>query len=189
VWDRRLQPGFDGPTTLAQLVSSGGFDMLDTITWLRRVLLLVLFIGIAYRDASAQGRANGAQSCALLSREVVAKFSAASKKSVDPAGPKELPLGRTATACEWGDLTVQVDPMPAAGVDKLPQSDPKNWEVIQGVGDAAYLHNIKDIMAELFVRVGKRTFAVLVNVPAGTTTAAFKPAIIDVAKEIAPKVR
>ena len=163
--------------------------MLDTITSVRRVVLSVLFIGIAHHDASAQGRASGAQSCALLSREIVAKFSAASKTSVDPAGPKELPLGASGTACEWGDLTVQVDPMPAAALEKLPQRDPKNWEAIQGVGDAAYLHNIKDIAAELFVRVGKRTFAVLVNVPAGTTTAAFKPAIIDVAKAIAPKLR
>ena len=92
--------------------------MLDTITSVRRVVLSVLFIGIAHHDASAQGRASGAQSCALLSRAIVAKFSAASKTSVDPAGPKELPLGASGTACEWGDVTVQVDPMPAAGLEK-----------------------------------------------------------------------
>ena len=163
--------------------------MLNTIISARRVLLSVVLIGVAQNIASAQGPASGSKACAMLTRQVVEKFSAASRKDVDPAGPRELSLGANRTACEWGDVMLEVDPWPPARLEAMRQSSGKDWEVIQGVGDAAYLHNVRDVVAELFVRVGGRTFAVLVNIPAGSTTAAFKPAIIGVANAIAPKLR
>ena len=163
--------------------------MLDLMISPRRMLLSVLFIGVAHNVAAAQGRASGAQSCALFTKPLMEKFSAASKKSVDPAGPKELALGSNGTACEWGDLMVQLDPISAANLETLRQRDSKNWEVIDGVGDVAYLHNVQDVAAELYVRSGKHTFVVVATIPLWTKTAAFKPAILDVGRAILPKVR
>jgi hypothetical protein len=154
-------------------------------------LIAVLAVGVPPNALSAQGRASGAaaKACALLTRQVVEKVSAASKKAVDAAGPQELSLGANGTACEWGDVVLQVDPWPPARLEAMRQSTGKDWEVMKGVGDAAYLHNIRDVIAELFVRVGNRTFAVLVNIPQGSTTAAFKPTIIEVANGIVPRLR
>ena len=165
--------------------------MLNSIIFRRHVLISVLSIVVVPNLIAAQGRASGAaaKACALLARQLVEKVSAASKKPVDAAGPRELPLGASGTACEWGDLTVQVDPWPPARLEAMRRSTGKEWEVIKGIGDAAYLHNVRDIMAELFVRVGSRTFAVLVNIPVGSTTAAFKPTILEVANDIVPRLR
>jgi hypothetical protein len=165
--------------------------MLDSIIFRRHVLISVLSIVVVPNVMGAQGRATGAgaKSCALLTRQLVEKFSAASKKPVDAAGPRELPLGANGTGCEWGDLALQVDPWSPARLESMRQSYGKEWEVIEGVGDAAYLHDIRDVAAELFVRVGGRTFVVLVNIPAGSTTKAFKPTIIELANGIVPKLR
>ena len=165
--------------------------MLDSIIFRRHVLISVLSIVVVPNLIPAQGRASGAaaKACALLTRQLVEKVSAASRKPVDAAGPHELSLGANGTACEWGDVILQVDPWPPARLEAMRQSTGKDWEVIKGIGDAAYLHNIRDVMAELFARVGGRTFAVLVNIPVGSTTAAFKPTIIEVANGIVPKLR
>lgn len=165
--------------------------MLDLVIVRRHVLTSVLFIGIAPNVMAAQGRASGAgaKSCALLTRQLVEKVSAASKKAVDAAGPNEVPLGAHGTGCEWGDVMLSVDPWPPARLEAMRQSTGKGWEVIKGVGDAAYLHNVRDVMAELLVRVGSRTLVLLINIPVGSTTAAFKPTIIEVANGVVPKLR
>lgn len=127
--------------------------------------------------------------CAFLTAELVKKASAASKQSGALAGPTEVRLGASGVACEWGEVMLQVDPFPPAQLEKLRLTDPKNWEAVVGVGDAAYFHNVQNALGELFVRVGARTFAILMTIPAGTTVAAFKPNFIMVAKEIVPKLR
>lgn len=104
--------------------------MLDSIILRRHVLISVLSIVVVPNIMAAQGRAigAGAKSCALLTRQLVEKFSAASKKPVDAAGPRELPLGANGTGCEWGDLALQVDPWSPARLDSMRQI------VRQGVG-------------------------------------------------------
>ena len=165
--------------------------MLDSTTFRRHALTFVLFIGLAPHVVSAQGRASGAgaKACALLTRQLVEKVSAASKKAVNAAGPSEVPLGAYGTGCEWDDVMLSVDPWPPARLEAMRQTTGKDWEVIKGIGDAAYLHNVRDMMAELFVRVGSRTLVVVVTIPQGSTTAAFKPTIIEAANSIVPKLR
>ena len=62
-------------------------------------------------------------------------------------------------------------------------------ESVSGVGDAAWFHNVRDMIGELFVRVGPRTFGVLIDIPVGTTATAFKPTFITVANAVVPKLR
>lgn len=165
--------------------------MSNTIITRRLFILSVLLFCIVPNLATAQSRpgAGKASPCALLTRELVEKINAVTRKSVDAAGPRELPLGASGTACEWGDVMLQIDPWPPARLEEMRKSDGKSWEVIPGVGDAAYLHNIKDMMAEFFVRTGSRTFAVLLTIPVGSTTAAFKPTLVAVANAIVPNLR
>ncbi|MCC6141485.1 MAG: hypothetical protein IT389_12820 [Nitrospira sp.] len=165
--------------------------MSNTIIARRFFILSVLLFCIVPNLAVAQSRAGAgkADPCALLTRELVEKVNAVTKQAIDVTGPKELPLGTSGTACEWGDVVLQIDPWPPARLEEMRKKDGKSWEAIPGVGDAAYLHNIKDMMAELFVRTGSRTFAVLLTIPVGSTTAAFKPTLVAVANAIVPKLR
>ena len=127
--------------------------------------------------------------CSLLTRELVEKASAAGKHTIAAAKPEEVSLGASRRGCQWGDVLVQVDPYPASRLGELSKSDPKNWESISGVGDAAYFHNVKDAMAEMFVRVGPRTFAILIDVPVGSKAAAVKPKAVELAQALVPKLR
>lgn len=142
-------------------------------------------------DAEAQTRAGAAsiKQCSLLTRELVQKVSAANKQPFDASGPKELPLGASGVACEWGDVILQIDPFPPARLEALVKTGGKGWESVPGVGDAAYFHNVQDQLGELFVRVGPRTFAVMLTIPAGSTAAATKPQFITLAQAIVPKLR
>src|SRR5689334_9140842 len=93
-----------------------------------------------------------ANPCSLLTRELVEKASSASKQSIAASKPEELSLGASGRACQWADVMVQIDPFPASRVDELSKKDPKNWESVSGVGDAAYFHNVQDAVGEMFVR-------------------------------------
>jgi len=127
--------------------------------------------------------------CSLLTRELVEKASAAGKQTIAAAKPEEVSLGANRRGCQWGDVLVQVDPYPASRLGELSKSDPKNWESVPGVGDGAYFHNVKDAMAEMFVRVGPRTVGILIDVPVGSKAAAVKPNAVELAKAIVPKLR
>jgi hypothetical protein len=152
--------------------------------------LLLALAGALHGAAHGQARdgAVRAKPCTWLTAEIVKKVSVANHKSGALPAPTELPLP-SGIACEWGDVVLQIDPFPPAQLDKLPLKDPKNWETISGVGDAAHFHNVQNAVGELFVRVGGRTFGLLITLPVGTTAAAFKPNFILVANEIVPKLR
>lgn len=127
--------------------------------------------------------------CSLLTRELVEKASAAGKQTIAAARPREIDLGAGKRGCEWGDVLVQVDPYPASRLGELSKRDPTNWESVSGVGDAAYFHNVKDAMAELFVRVGPRTVGIVMEVPVGSKAATLKPRFVELAQAIVPKLR
>jgi hypothetical protein len=154
----------------------------------RLVIAFVLCSGL-HTAALAQARPGAAalKPCSLLTRELALKANP--KQALDAAGPKEVPLGASGSACEWGDLLLQIDPFSPARLEELRKTDGKNWEAIPSVGDAAYFHNIRNQMAELFVRVGTRTFGVVITIPVGSTAAASKPHFIAVAEAIVPKLR
>jgi hypothetical protein len=157
---------------------------------MRQIVFSLMLASLPLTLASGQ-TSSGAKpkSCALLTPEVVRKVSEASKKAGNVGEPSDLPLGSQGTACEWGPIILQVDPFPNAQIQQLPKSDPSSWETISGVGDAAYFHNVRNMIGELYVLVGKRSFALLIDIPAGSTAAAFKPTFITAANAIVPKLR
>jgi hypothetical protein len=150
-----------------------------------------LAVGCIALGAQAQGRASGGatgpKACSLLTRELALKANP--KQALGAAGPKEVSLGANGAACEWGDLMLSVDPYTPARLEEIRKTSGKQWEVVPGVGDAAYFHNVQNAMGELFVRVGSRTFVVLITIPVGSTATAFKPNFITVANAVVPKLR
>lgn len=158
---------------------------------MRQILISLVLTSLLHTAAPAQSGsgAKAPKSCGLLTAELVRNVRVASKKSGDPAAPKEVPLGASGSACEWGDVMLQVNPLTPAQLEQLGKSGDKTWESVAGVGDAAWFHNVRDMIGELFVRVGPRTFGVLIDIPVGSTATAFKPTFITVANAIVPKLR
>ena len=158
---------------------------------MRQVLVSLVLAIVLPNAALAQSgaRAGSPKPCGLLTAEIVRQVSVASKKSAAVAAPKEVKLGPTATGCEWGEIILQVDPLTRAQLEQLGKPGDKSWESVSGVGDAAWFHNVSDMIGELFVRVGPRTFGVLIDIPTGSTASAFKPTFITVANAIVPKLR
>ena len=153
---------------------------------MRQVAFSLAIVALLQGGTYAQPKAQ--KPCSLLTAELVRKISAGSGQSVN-AEPTEISLGASGVGCDWGDIIFQLDPFPPARLDELRKVDAKNWEVISGVGDAAYYHNVRDAMAELYVRVGNRTFGMVVTIPVGSTAAKFKPSVVSVANEIVLKLR
>ena len=158
---------------------------------MRQILIPLVLTTLLTNAAPAQtgAGAKAPKSCGLLTPELVRNVRVASKKSGDPAAPKEVPLGASGSACEWGDVMLHVNPITPSQLEQLGKSGDKTWESVPGLGDAAYFHNVRDMIGELFVRVGPRTFGVLIDIPVGSTATAFKPTFITVAKALVPKLR
>ncbi len=158
---------------------------------MRQILVPLVFLTLLPNVALAQAGAAGKppKACALLTPELVRKISVASKKNPDVAAPREMKLGAAGSACEWGAITFQVDPLTPAQLAAIGKTDDKSWESVPNLGDAAFFHNIRDMLGELFVRVGSHTFGVLMEIPSGSTAAAFKPNFIAVANAVTPRLR
>ena len=155
---------------------------------MRQILVPLVLTSLLHNAALAQSGAGARppKACELLTPELVKNVSV--KKSADGA-PKELELGFTRSACEWGDVTLQIDPFTPAQLETMFKTGGPGWESVSAVGDAAYFHNVKDMMAELYVQVGKRTFGLLMEIPVGNKAATVKPNFITVANAIVPKLR
>jgi hypothetical protein len=158
---------------------------------MRQILVPIVLTGFLHSAAPAQSGAGGKppKPCALLTPELVRNVSVASRRNTNVAAPTEVKLGASGSACQWGEIMLQVDPLTRAQLEQLGKAGDKTWESVSGVGDAAYYHNIRDMIGELFVRVGPRTFGVLIDIPSGSTATAFKPTFITVANAIVPKLR
>jgi hypothetical protein len=158
---------------------------------MRSIVCTVVLFGCLSFVASAQsgGGATAIKACSLLSRELVIKVTPGNNQRVDNIKPNEGPIGTTGSACEWGDLLVQIDPFTPARLDEMRKSTGKNWEPVPGVGDATYFHNIQGILAELLGRIGTHTFGIQLTVPAGSTVSATKANTIIVANAIVPKLK
>jgi hypothetical protein len=83
---------------------------------MRSFFIALLLSSCLHAAASAQPRV-GTQPikpCSLLTRELVDKVSAGNRQAVDSTGPKELNLGASSSACEWGEVILQCADLPAS---------------------------------------------------------------------------
>jgi hypothetical protein len=130
------------------------------------------------------------RACSLLTKELALQVTpAANKKVLDMIPPAEESMGAIGSACEYGDIRLQIDPFPPARVEELRKQQGKDWTPVPNVGDKAYFRDNRGRFAELIVAVGAHTFTVQMGVPLGGTADAIKPNVITVANAIVPKLR
>ena len=126
--------------------------------------------------------------CALLTREIVTKYSATpNARLLDLIPPQGEPIGAKGSACEYGGIHLQIDPF--ANPDYYRKSPQKDWQVVSGVGDTAYFHNNRNNYAELMVFAGSRHFTIQMSVPMGGNADSFKSNTIALANALLLKLR
>ena len=153
--------------------------------------LLAVVIAVGATPASDQkpaGRPTRIGACTLLTQDVVVKVTTPAAKTKANTPPVETPVGVNGSQCAYdGGVVVQIDPF--AGADRMRKSPEKDWVLVSGVGETAYFHNVRNFMAELIVWSGSHHFGVLMDVPAGGTAEQIKPALIELANLIIPKLK
>ena len=127
--------------------------------------------------------------CSLLTRELAMKVSGSVNKLVFDMKPEEQAIGKSGSACDYADITLQIDPFTPEGIEKMHQTMGKDWVPVSGVGDRAYFHNNKNNFAELIGSVGMHTFTIQMGVPFQGTAEGMKPNVIALANAIVPKLR
>ena len=158
---------------------------------MRQFIASVLVTGAVAAALSAQAPAGKPpiSACSLLPTDLVLKVGGIAPQAVKILEPEEEALGTTGSACEYGDVRLQVDPFtPARLADILKTPTAKTWVPVSGVGDAAYFNNNKDRYAELVVRTGTHVFTIQFGVATGSTAEATKPKTITLANAIIRKL-
>ena len=125
--------------------------------------------------------------CSLLTKDVLMAHSPRSKENLTAVlsvPPQEDKVGG-GTACSYGGVTLQVDVISAATIDKLAGE----WKSVSGVGDKAAFRDNKGRFAELGVRAGSRTLTIQMSVPSGRTAASIEENAVALAKALLPKLK
>ncbi|HET9370301.1 MAG TPA: hypothetical protein VFO19_08635 [Vicinamibacterales bacterium] len=129
------------------------------------------------------------RACQLLTKDLALKVTAAANKKIfDILPPEEESLGATGSACEYGDIRLQIDPFTARRFEELSTKE-KGWTPEPNLGDKASFRTNPNGYAELFVAVGTHVMTIQISVPTGGTAAGIKPNAIALAKELMPKLR
>lgn len=158
------------------------------------VLIALLLAGVSAvagppsSDQKAAGNPARLNACTVLTPDIVAMFTAATKATIK-SPPTESPISVHGSQCDYGAIGLHIDPFAAVSADRMRKTPAKDWVPISGVGDAAYFHNVQNVMAELLVWSGSRHVGILIDVPPGSTAEQLKPAAIEVARQIIPKLR
>jgi hypothetical protein len=110
--------------------------------------------------------------------------------------PDEETLGTSGSACEYGDIRLQIDAFGPEVIDRTAKAQERgagskraaNWVPVSGVGDRAYFNGDRNY-AELMGYVGRRTFTIQMGVPFQSTAENIKPNVIALANAIVPKLK
>ena len=152
---------------------------------MRRVISVLAIMSVIAVKAMAGQSAPSA--CALLTKELLAAHSPASKQSfalMMKIPPQEEKAG-AGTGCQFGDVMLQLDPFPVANFDRLFGK----WSPVSGVGDRAYFRDNGGRWAELAVLAGKRMITIQMDVPEGKTSASIQPNTVALANGILQKLK
>jgi hypothetical protein len=150
--------------------------------------LAVLAMMTTGSSLSAQsGRGTGARACSLLTRELVLQVTPeANKETLEGRlrrPPEEHLLGANQSLCDYGGLTVHLNPFNPRTFEASIGKD-KNWVEVPGLGDAAWFHDVKGFMGELYVRSGPRTLGVVLEIPHGRSAESIRPNAVALAKAV-----
>jgi hypothetical protein len=157
-----------------------------------RVVLAALIVSVAATlPISAQARGGGAtriRACSLLTKDLVLKVSPPQNvRGLDLIPPEEEDIGARGSYCEYGDISLQVDPF--ANAQQMRTTMAKEWTAVAGVGDTAFFRDNKGMWGELIVWTGSHHFTIQMGIPKGSTAAAIRPNTVALANAIIPKLR
>jgi hypothetical protein len=155
---------------------------------MRGALAISVAVGCFAVTMTVRPSAAGQSACSLLTNDVVTQVSPASPASLKlmlMVKPMEDKVG-AGTACSYGGITMQVDVVTPAGMEKVRD---KTWVAVPGLGDTAYFHDNRGRFAELYVQAGKRTLTIQMSPAEGKTVADTKANTIALAKLVLPKLK
>ena len=158
---------------------------------MRNVVVFVLITGL-FSSAAAARQARGAagnatiKACSFVPKDLALKVSGAANKRIFDLPPDEQPVGK-GSACDYGDIRLQIDPFPWATLDASAKKD-KTWMQASGVGDGAWFRESRNY-AELMGHVGERTFTIQLGVPVPSPSGGMKQNAIALANSVVPKLK
>jgi hypothetical protein len=158
---------------------------------MRQIVMLFVALGITTPLAASQapaGAAAGAtavRACSVLTKDMVAPFSA-NKQVLDVMKPTDESMG-SGSACQWGGVRLQLFPSPRAKQTRTPPV--KDMKPLSGAGEAAYFRSNRDQYAELAIWTATHYLMLQVSVPMGSTAEAIKPNTVTLANAIIAKLR
>jgi hypothetical protein len=159
---------------------------------MRQFITAALVVGTVTAAVASQAPAAGKppiSACSLLPTDLVVKVGGINPQMVQYLKPTEEAMGTTGSACNYGNVRLQVDPFtPARLAEILKTPTAKSWVPVSGVGNTAYFNNNRDRYAELIVSTGTHVFTIQFGVATGSTAEATKPNTITLANAIIPKL-
>lgn len=127
------------------------------------------------------------RACALLTRDLVAKYDTQNPKLREMFKPTEESVGAHGSSCDDGGIFLQVDPF--ARPDELRKSPGKDWHPVAGIGDAAFFRDNGGRWAELMAWTGSHHFTLQIGIPAGGTAELVKPNAAGLATALIGKLK
>ena len=127
------------------------------------------------------------RACALLTRDLVAKYDTHNPKIREMFKPEEEAIGNHGSSCSDGGIFLQIDPF--VRHDDLRRSPAKDWQPVAGIGDTAFFRNNGNRWGELIVWTGSHHFTIQLSVPNGGTAESIKPNTTGLATALIAKLK
>ena len=136
-------------------------------------------------SAGAGGQYQVVKVCALLTVAEVKKLAPWEPMFDQMKIEEEGVVG--GSSCSYPTATVQVMQFRQATIDAMGKTG--KLEAVAGVGDAAWLHNNRDMFAELAAKVGPHLLTVQTSIDRGQTFETSKPELLALGRAFAAKLR
>jgi hypothetical protein len=137
--------------------------------------------------SGAGGKYQVVKACSLVPIAEVKKLAPWPPQLDQFAKAEEEPLGTYGSSCNYPTVFIQVMSFRQSTIDAARKAGA--LEPAAGVGDEAYLRNNKDRWAELIARVGPHLLTLQLSIDTNKTYDSTKPALIELAKVFASKLR
>lgn len=127
------------------------------------------------------------RACAVLTRDLAAKYGTQNPKLRAMFPPEEEAIGTHGSSCSDGGVLVQINPF--LRHDDLRKSPGKEWQPISGVGDTAFFRNNRNSWAELMVWTAGHHFTIQLDVPDGASAESVKPNVTGLATALIARLK
>jgi hypothetical protein len=146
---------------------------------------IAVFFGLGPAVRSVAAAQNAVGACSLLPKELALKVTSVANRSVFDMPPSEEKAGANGTACNYGDIRVQLT---GAAADETFTKNPQ-YVPVPGLGSRAWIRENRTRYAELVVTTGTRSLWIQMGVPAPAAMEKVKANAVTLARELLPKIK